>query len=172
MWGYREKHLSRLVCFLFRHLFGDTRSQLFAITGCYARGLFGPLSGDVQPPAELAFKGVRIGQSGVVSFSVKLGTNTVKRGYRILYSVDFGGIPFHVLVKRGNQVAPPFAAAPFCPNTVPEKNKWCACSAWAAGVMSARHNRILRRLGQARARSAPVFSLYRQMTKNRGYTPH
>ena len=117
------EHLFCFVCFLFRHFFGDKRSQLFAITGCSARGLFGPLSSDAQPPAVLAFEGVKIGRSGV-PFSVKWGTNAVKQGYRINF-VDFVGYtpPTPFSQRGGGQVAPSFAAAPFAPIPCPKKRK-------------------------------------------------
>ena len=93
----------------------------------------------MQPPALLAFEGIKIGQSGV-PFSIKRRTNAVKRGCRI-NSVDFvGDTPPHVLVKRGDQVATSFDAAPFAPIPCPKGKKRCACPAWAADVMPARQN--------------------------------
>ena len=76
----------------------------------------------MQPPAVLAFEGIIIGQSGV-PFSVKWGTKEVKQGYRIISVVFVGYIPPYVLVKRGDQVAPSFVAAPFAPIPCPKKKK-------------------------------------------------
>ena len=45
-----------------------------------------------------------------------------------------------VSVKRGDQVAPFFAAAAFAAIIPCPKEKGCACSAWAAGAMPARQN--------------------------------
>ena len=41
--------LALKVWLLLRSCCGDKRSQLLATTGCSARGVFGPLGGDVQP---------------------------------------------------------------------------------------------------------------------------
>ena len=111
------------VCFMLGHFFGDKRSQLFAISGCSARGQFGPLSGDVQPPAVLAFEGARIGQSGV-PFSVTWGTNAVKRGGIGYNLVDFVGYTLPpTFYSEGGPGCPSFAATPFLPQHRARKKK-------------------------------------------------
>ena len=140
------------------------------MTGCSARGLFGPLSGDVQPPAALAIEGVRIGQSGV-PFSVKWGTNAVKRGYRI-HVVDFVGYTPPHFSQKGDQVAPFFAVAPFAPIPCPKKKqKVCVLGAGCGCHASASQLNFTPFGASAGTFRVRVFSAPPNMTKKTGYTP-
>ena len=175
------KNMFGLVCFLLRHFSGeDTRSQLFAITGCPARGLFGPLSGDdVQPPAVLAFDGVRIGEAGL-PFSVKGGTDAVKRGGilfvdRINLVVFAGYSPPSFISQNGGPGCPVLRRPRFCPNTMPEKKtkKLCVLGmGCGCHVMPARQNIMSGHLGQARAHvPRRVFFVSLNDRKNTGVYP-
>ena len=85
-----SKDLFCFVCLLFRHFFVDKRLQPLATTGCSARGLLGPLGGDLQPsPLHSLLKGSESVKRGY-GFRSKGGTKAVKRGYRINL-VDFVG---------------------------------------------------------------------------------
>ena len=67
-------------------------------------------------------------------FPSKRVTLAIKGGYRIKF-VDFVGVhPPMFPSKEG----PLLHRGPVSSNTMPERNKGCAYSAWAAGVMAAR----------------------------------
>ena len=85
----------------------------------------------------------------------------------------FAGVhPPHVVAKRRDNVALSCVAALLVPIPYPKKKtKRRACSAWAAGVLPARQNWNLGTLGQSRARSVGVFSLYVKRPKNPGIYP-